>query len=86
MGIFSGLLFYQEYKSFTPVRTMGFMVGLVVMLLGMYTLAQRKNFNKDSEDLLETTTVLSPNGEKEHLAHRKDHAFEERSWFVHTLF
>jgi len=60
MGIFSGLLFYQEYKAFTPTRTAGFIVGLMVMLLGMYTLSQRKNFKKEDEiDGLESTTVLT---------------------------
>merc|ERR1712023_182052 len=44
MGIFSGLIFYQEYRNFDTVRTVGFILGCLINLLGVYVIAQRKNF------------------------------------------
>ena len=58
MGIFSGLLFYQEYRAFTAVRTAGFIVGMMINLLGIYVMSQRKHFAKEGD--LEMTPQLKP--------------------------
>ena len=43
-------------------------VDFLQILARVELLRRQARSTQDSEDLLETTTVLSPNGEKEHLA------------------
>jgi len=55
MGILCGLIFYQEYRNFTTARTVAFVLGCLINLLGMYVLAQR---NKNHQLPKESKTEL----------------------------
>jgi len=64
MGILSGLIFYQEYRNFNTTRTVGFIVGCLVNLVGIYIMGQRKNFAKhDTAVQQQAVTPIDGDGE-----------------------